>query len=62
MMRTQVDHGLSSNGRGEAEQDKDPAEMGSKNRNAHDAHPQNIPELHQLLHKSDLLEEGGQSR
>jgi hypothetical protein len=36
--------------------------MGSKNRNAHDAHPQNIPELHQLLHKSDLLEEGGQSR
>jgi hypothetical protein len=46
MMRTQVDHGLSSNGRKKIEQDKDPAETGSKNGNTHDAHPQNIPELH----------------
>jgi hypothetical protein len=33
-------------------------ETDSRNGNAHHVHPQNTPELHQLLHKSDLLEEG----
>jgi hypothetical protein len=57
MMRTQVDHGLSSKPR-ETEQDKAPMETDSRNGNAHHAHPPNTPELHQLPHKSDLLEKG----
>jgi hypothetical protein len=62
MMRTQVDHGLSSNGRGKLSKTK-PQWRRTAGTESHTMFIlKNTPELHQLLHKSDLLEEGERSR